>query len=181
MNLEEIYARHLVELGHFQAILADLGLNSTLAERSDQVPYHTLLVELEPDADERQRQMAVNFYPADPELVGDSLFLQYFLVLPFRFDAAGAARLREYLPEANNQVVIGHFSLSTAEPYQCHFRYVQTLPADSILRAEAVTDVLTLVSYTPLLYQNVLEDLAAGDITVEQARANQAAQLGRPQ
>ena len=181
MSLEELHARHLVELGHLQAILADKALTSVIAERSDELPYHTLLVELEPDADERPRQMAVNFYPADPELVADSLLLQYFLVLPVRFDAAGAARLREYLPEANNQVVVGHFSLTNAEPFQLHFRYVQTLPADSVLRAEAVTDVLTLVTYTPLLYQNVLEDLAAGDITVEQARAHQAAQLGRPQ
>jgi len=42
---------------------------------------------------------------------------------------------------------------------------------------DAPLDVITLVSYTPLLYQNALEDLADGDITVAQARASLAAQM----
>jgi hypothetical protein len=173
---DELHARHLVELGFLQNILRDQGLASELVERSEQVPYHTLLATLEPDADERPRQMAMNFYPADPELVPDTLLLQYFIVLPVQMNAAGAARLREWLPEVNNQVVVGHFSLSASEPLQLHFRYVQALPSANVVTAEAVTDVITLVSYTPLLYQNALEDLAAGDITVAQARANLAAQ-----
>ena len=178
MNLDELHARHLVELGFLQAIVRDLGLTAELVERSELVPYHTLLVALEPDADERPRQMAVNFYPADPELVPNTLLLQYFIVLPVKMNAAGAARLREWLPEVNNQVVVGHFSVSAAEPLQLHFRYVQALPSASIVQAEAVTDVITLVSYTPLLYQNALEDLADGDISVAQARANLAEQMG---
>ena len=177
MSQDQIHARHLVELGFLQNIVRDQGLNAVLVERSEQVPYHTLMVDLEPDAEERPRQMAVNFYPADPELVPDTLLLQYFIVLPVKMDEAGAARLREWLPEVNNQVVLGHFSLNASSPFQLHFRYVQALPSDSVIRAEAVTDVITLVSYTPLLYQNALEDLAAGDITVALARANLAAQM----
>ena len=177
MNQDQIHARHLVELGFLQNIVRDLGLTAELVERSEQVPYHTLLVGLEPDAEERPRQMAVNFYPADPELVPDTLLLQYFIVLPVTMNEAGAARLREWLPEVNNQVVVGHFSLSASQPLQLHFRYVQALPSANVIRAEAVADVITLVSYTPLLYQNAWEDLAAGDITVEQARANLAAQM----
>lgn len=180
MSQDAIHARHLVELGFLQNIFRDQGLAAELVERSEQVPYHTLLVALEPDADERPRQMAVNFYPADPELVPDTLLLQYFIVLPLTMNAAGAARLREWLPEVNNQVVLGHFSLSASEPLQLHFRYVQALPSANVITAEAVTDVITLVSYTPLLYQNALEDLAAGDITVDQARANLAAQMSEP-
>jgi len=180
MSQDEIHARHLAELGFLEDIVRDMGLSAQLVERSEQVPYHTLLVELEPDAEERPRQMAVNFYPADPELVPDTLLLQYFIVMPLKIDEAGAARLREWLPEVNNQVVLGHFSLSTGQPQQLHFRYVQALPSDSVISAGAVTDVITLVGYTPLLYQNSLEALAEGDITVERARANLAEQLNEP-
>ncbi len=180
MSQDQIHARHLVELGFLQNIVRDQGLNAVLVERSEQVPYHTLLVDLEPDAEERPRQMAVNFYPADPELVPDTLLLQYFIVLPVKMDEAGATRLREWLPEVNNQVVVGHFSLSASGPLQMHFRYVQALPSASVVTAEAVNDVITLVSYTPLLYQNAFEDLAAGDISVEKARANLAAQMSEP-
>jgi hypothetical protein len=180
VSQDQIHARHLAELGFLLDIVRNQGLNAVLVERSEQVPYHTLLVDLEPDAEERPRQMAVNFYPADPELVPDTLLLQYFIVLPVQIDEAGAARLRQWLPEVNNQVVLGHFSLSTVAPLQMHFRYVQALPAASVVTAEAVSDVITLVSYTPLLYQNTFEDLAAGDTTLEQARANLAAQMNEP-
>jgi hypothetical protein len=180
MSQDEIHARHLAELGFLEDIVRNMGLNAQLVERSEQAPFHTLLIDLEPDAEERPRQMAVNFYPADPELVPNTLLLQYFHVLPVTITAAGAARLREWLPEVNNQVVLGHFSLSTGQPQQLHFRYVQALPSDEVITAEAVSDVITLVSYTPLLYQNSLEALAEGDITVEQARANLAAQLNEP-
>lgn len=182
MSQDEIHARHLAELGFLEDIVRDMGLGAQLMERSEQVPYHTLLVDLEPDAQERPRQMAVNFYPADPELVANTLLLQYFIVLPVALDEAGAARVREWLPEINNQVVVGHFSLSGAgaeagQAPQLHFRYVQALRSDEVLSAEAVSDVITLVSYTPLLYQNALEDLASGDITLDQARASLKSQM----
>ena|SRR5260221_8902275 len=180
MSQDDIHARHLAELGFLQDIVRDMGLNAQLVERSQQVPYHTLLIDLEPDAEERPRQMALKFYPADPELVPNTLLLQYFIVLPVKITEAGAARLREWLPEVNNQVVLGHFSLSTGQPQQLTFRYVQALPSDDVLSAEAVSDVIRLVSYTPLLYQNALEALAEGDMTVEQARASLAAQLNEP-
>jgi hypothetical protein len=176
MSEDEMHSRHLAELGFLQDIFTDLGLSAQLMERSEQVPYHTLLVDLEPDAQERPRQMAVNYYPADAELVAETLLLQYFQVLPVRVDEAAAARLREWLPEVNNQVVVGQFSL-TREPPQLTFRYVQALPADDVVNAEAVRDVISLVSFTPLIYQNTLEDLAAGLITVEQARAKLKAEL----
>lgn len=184
MSQDEIHARHLAELGFLEDIVRDRGLSAQLIERSEQVPYHTLLVELEPDAQERPRQMAVNFYPADPELVADTLLLQYFIVLPVAQDEAGAARVREWLPEINNQVVVGHFSLSSpsaGQAPQLHFRYVQALPSDEVITAAAVSDVITLVSYTPLLYQNALEDLAAGTITLDQARASLKTEMDNSQ
>ncbi len=185
MSQDEIHARHLAELGFLENIVRDLGLTAQLVERSEQVPYHTLLVDLEPDAQERPRQMAVNFYPADPELVAHTLLLQYFIVLPVALDEAGAARVREWLPELNNQVVVGHFSLSgpgaaAGQTPQLHFRYVQALPSDEVITSEAVADVMTLVSYTPLLYQNALENLAAGLTTIDQARASLKADLEEP-
>ena len=61
-----------------------------------------------------------------------------------------------------------------------HFRYVQALPWADVVTAQAVTDVITLVTCSLLLYRNSFEDLAAGDISVEKARANLAAQMSEP-
>jgi hypothetical protein len=176
MSQEEMHARHLVELGFVEAIVHDLGLKAQLMERSEQVPYHTLLVDLEPDAQERPRQMALSFYPVSADQVEHSLLLQYYIVLPVTLEGDGLARVRAWLPEINNKVVLGHFGI-TDDQHQLHYRYVQALPADELIEADTLQDVITLTGYTPLLFQNSLEDLAAGDITLEQARANLAAQF----
>ncbi len=178
MTLEETHARHLVELGFLQEVLVELGYATHLVERSEQAPYHTLLVNLEPDELGRPRQLALNFYPVDEALIANSLLLQYYLLLPVALNAAGARRVREWLPEINSQTVLGHFGLD-AEAQRLHFRYVQALPRDEVITAEAVEDVLTLVTYSPLLYAAALEGLANGSLRLAEARAQVQARLGQ--
>jgi len=110
VSQDELSARHLVELGFLQAILREMGLPAELLERSADVPYHTLLVDLEPDADGRPWQMAVNFYPADPELVQATLLLQYFIVVPVVLDEAGADRVRAWLPMTTSPSLVEELS-----------------------------------------------------------------------
>jgi hypothetical protein len=171
VSQDEAHARHLAQLGFLQNILREQGLPAALVERSAQTPYHTLLVDLETERETDPRQMAVNFYPADPELVADTLLLQYFIALPGEWDEAAAERVRAWLPQVNIQIVLGHFSLSDAAPYYLHFRYVQTLPAAAVISAEAVNDVVLLVTYTPRLFGGPLAGLAAGTLSLAEARA----------
>jgi len=174
---EELHARHLVELGFLEEVLNELGYTTQLVEKSGQVPYHTLLVALEPDEQARPRQLALNFYPVGEDLAPHSLLLQYYLLLPIRPKGAGAQRVRDWLPEVNSQVVLGHFGLGETAG-QLHFRYVQALPRDEVITSEAVADVLTLVTYSPLLFLPALEGLADGSLTLAEARAQLQASLG---
>jgi hypothetical protein len=176
MSQAEIEARHLVELGFLEEIVTRLGLRAQVVEKSAEVPYHTLLVELDPDHRGRPMQLAISFYPVGADLVAHTLLLQYFIALPFSTDAAGLARVRAWLPAANNRVVLGHFGLSTGEG-QVHYRYVQALPEEGVVGGETVGDVLTLVRYTPLLFAEALEDLAVGHIGPEEAEARVEARL----
>ena len=174
---DETQARHLVELGFLEEILNELGYSTQLVEKSAGLPYHTLLAALEPDGQERPRQLALNYYPVDEDQVEYSLLLQYYIALPFALDEAGLARVREWLPEINNQVVLGHFSISD-EQKQLAYRYVQTLPRDEVITTEAVADVLTLVTYSPVLFAEALEGLATGKLSLEQARKEVRKSLG---
>ena len=114
-------------------------------------------------------------------------FARYPLVKKYMDDTRAQAKERGYvetvfgrrlwLPEINSQTVLGHFGLD-AEAQRLHFRYVQALPRDEVITAEAVEDVLTLVTYSPLLYADALEGLANGSLTLAEARAQVQARLG---
>lgn len=169
MTAEELHARHLAELGFLQDALGEAGLSSRIFQRSADVPYHTLLADLEADGKNRARQLALNFYPLEDEEFADTLFLQYFIGLPFALPKANLAAVSQLLPAINNKVVLGHFGVTDGDR-QLHFRYVQALPSDEIISAEKVADVVTLVTYTPVLFQDVLEAAATGELSLAEAR-----------
>jgi hypothetical protein len=170
MNQEQIHARHLVELGHLETIVSEMGYTAQLIEKSPQMPYHTLLVGLEPDDKGRPLQMALTFYPLGEDELESTLLLQYFIELPFELDEKGLARAIELLPHVNNKAVVGHFGVTDGQN-KLHYRYVQALPLDKIITADAVADVIVLVNYTPVLFGDVLEEMAEGKISIEQAKA----------
>lgn len=166
---ELVQARHLVELGYLEEIFKALGYRDVqLLEKSDDIPYHTLFVALEPDAKGRAKQMALTFYPvAEFE---DTLLLQYFIPLPFKAEPKQLPQLYTLLPELNSKLVLGHFGFSSGEG-TLHLRYVQALNASDLLTQERVADVITLVTFSTVLFEGVLEDLVTGKLSVAQALA----------
>ena len=171
MNQAEIDARHWVELGYLENVLNQLGYPTQLVEKSAQIPYHALIIGLETDAQEASRQLVTTFYPVGEETVEHVLLLQYFIELPFVVKESLMPRLIELLPYLNNKVVLGHFGITEGKNV-LHYRYVQTLPREKSITRETVIDALTLVSYTPELFSEVLEALGAGELSVAQARAH---------
>jgi hypothetical protein len=169
MGMEEIQARHLVELGFLQDIFSDKGYNTHLVERSSEIPYHTLLVDLETDTAGRPRQMALTYYPVSEEDVEYILLLQYFLELPFEVRPAQMGVVAELLCYVNAKVVLGHFGVTEGKA-KLDYRYVQTLPKQDVISKEAVSDVITLVNFTPLLFGDVLEAISTGKISLEDAK-----------
>jgi hypothetical protein len=179
MSQDEMHARHLVELGFLEEAITSLDMAAQLIEKSDQIDYHTLLVELEPDSQGRPRQLALNFYPVDESQLEDTLLLQYFVALPIELPETALPDIRQLLPDINNKVVLGHFGLTAGQP-QLHFRYVQALPADDVITREKVANILTLVTYTPLLFQDVLEQVALGALAPVDALAKIQAIYSQP-
>lgn len=177
MSDDLTHDRHLIELGFLEAIVNDLGLPTQLLERSAEVPFATLLVNLDPEAPAANPlQLAVTFYPLADDQLDETLLLQYFIALPVTFSGDGLDRVRAWLPELNNKTALGHFGL-TDDHQQLHYRYVQALPLTTGLTRAAVADVLLLVAYTPTLFAVPLAGLAAATLTLAEARAQVAAQL----
>jgi hypothetical protein len=121
--------------------------------------------------------MALTYYPIGEEEAENTLFLQYFVELPFEVSGEGLSRVAALLPEINNRLVLGHLGISAGKG-RAHYRYVQALPLDRIVSREAVADVLVLVTYTPQLFGELLERVAMGSISLGQARLELATRLG---
>jgi hypothetical protein len=168
MSDEMMNAQHTAELGFLEDIFVALGYDSVqLFERSAEVSLPTLAVALEPDAKGRGKNLALAFYPvAEFE---DTNFLQYYIELPFEVDQEGQGRVLPLLPYINQRLVIGHFGITDGEPH-FHYRYVQALPSLDMITEDEVKDVIAIVEYSPVLFEEILEQTAAGALSIEQAR-----------
>jgi hypothetical protein len=159
MNLQAACARNLVELGYLEAIVQDMGYAANLIEASDTVVYHTLLVQLEPDWKQRQRELACTFYPLAEEEAPNILLLQYFLEMPFEIAAGAETKVNALLMEINNKSVLGHFGI-TAGVNKVHHRYIQTFAESQLIDEEAVADVVMLFNYSSLMFGESIEATA---------------------
>lgn len=165
---------HLAQLRILDSILQEMGYPTHLLERTAQIPQPVLLVKIAMLGERPPLEMALGFYPVDPQQVKHTLLLQYFMELPLRPDDEGLRRVVELLPDLNGKAVLGHFSVDSGRR-SLIYRYVQTLPAGEPITQSAVADVMVLVGYTPALFIDLLEELAGGQLSVEQARTQLAA------
>ncbi len=173
----QMYARHLVELGFIENVVNQMGYSSTeLIEASKDLPYHTLLVNLEPDSQGRQRQMTLTFYPIDIEEFGNTLLLQYFTELPFAVKTGVMDEINKFFIYLNNKTVVGHFGITQGQNKLNH-RYVQTLPSEDVISEGVVADTLMLFNYTSMLFGSLVEAVASGEMSASEAQV-QADQIG---
>jgi hypothetical protein len=178
MDEATLHAAQRRDLGSLRDAVTQLGYDARIIERSADMPYHTLVVDLPPiDDGEAPYQLGLTFYPiADEEFAG-TRFLQYFISLPATPTAATRAGLLELAADINNRLVVGSVGLTQGNPAQggglgqAHFRYVQALRSDEPITAERVGDVLVLVAYSIRLFDAALAGVADGSLTVDAARA----------
>jgi hypothetical protein len=171
-----IAAQHEAELGFLEDVFREMGFDRVqLHERSDELPYATLAVGIDPDLAGREQTMALTFYPTED--LESTMLLQYYIQLPFDLDAAGLERVAGLLPYLNRRLVVGHFGI-TEEEGAVHYRYVQALQVDELITRERIADVVTMVAFSPLLFEEILEKLGTGAMSIEEARAEADARYG---
>ena len=166
---------HLAQLRILDSILQGLGYRTHLLNQSASIPQPVLLVKVALPGERPPLEMALGFYPVDPQQVKHMLLLQYFMELPLSLDEDGVRRVRDLLPDLNSKTVLGHFSLVSARSSMT-YRYVQALPVSEPITQPAVADVIIMVGYTPALFIELLDAVTRNLLTVEEARAKLAAQ-----
>jgi hypothetical protein len=166
---EMMAAQHQAELSFLEDVLREMGYDRVhLYERSEELPYPTLAVGIDPDAAGREQSMALTFYPT--EELESVMLLQYYIQLPFELEPAGLERVATLLPYINRRLVLGHFGIAEEER-AVHYRYVQALQSDELITREQVVDVVKLVTFSPHLFGEIVEKVGTGAMSLEEARA----------
>lgn len=159
--------RHFAELGLLSNLMKNLDYETQLIEQSAEVPYHTLLVELESDPLKTQRQMALTFYPIDDDEFENILLLQYYLDLPFEVPKNQVESVKKLLVPLNGRLILGHFGM-TESLDRVNYRYVQVLDSEELITEGVVQDVLILISFTTLVLGNAIARFVAGELSEQQ-------------
>ena len=169
MDYVEREARHLTELQNLELILNSMGFQSQLLQKSDPMPTHALVTRIPMPEGQEPVEMALTFYPVEPDTVEDTLLLQYYIQLPYNFDDEALESYRRLVPDMNGKAVVGHFGLDVASR-KAHYRYVQAIPADRPITKALVADVVILVAYTPPLFADLLHAVETNSLDEHMVR-----------
>ena len=169
MDAAQRDARHLQELQNLETILKEMDFPVKVLQKSGPILQHALVTRVAMPSPHPSLEMALSFYPVDPNTIQHALLLQYYIQLPFNLDEATRDHYRLLLPDINGKTVLGHFGLDI-DSGKPHYRYVQALPLDRPITKAAVVDVIVLVGYTPALFSDLLDALANKKVDVATAR-----------
>ena len=169
MDAATLDARHLQELQNLETVLKAMDFPAKLLQKAGPIPQHALVTRVAMPTPHPSLEMALTFYPVDPNTIQHTLLLQYYIQLPFDLDKNTRDHYRLLLPDINGKTVLGHFGLDI-DSGKPHYRYVQALPIDRPITKAAVVDVIVLVGYTPALFADVLSALANKKVDVATAR-----------
>lgn len=161
--------RYLTELQNIETILKEMGHTTKLLRKSPQIPHHALLTRVPMPEGKDPIEMALTFYPVEPNTTQYSMLLQYFIEIPLAFEHEALEQYRQLLPDLNDKTVLGHFGITSIRATP-HYRYVQTLPLDRPITKADVADTIILVSYTPALFSDLLTALATKNLDANAAR-----------
>ena len=106
----------------------------------DQTHSTPMLAVLE-DEEDKDSFLFIAILPDSTELDG-SVFVQYYMQYPFPIAEHRREALALQLMEANNDLPVGHFSLS--EDHYLYFKYVLVMPQPYDIRPEFIVDVLDM-------------------------------------
>lgn len=157
---EIIHARHLVELDYLKRYMEELGLESKLVERSEEVPLNTLLTALKKDYKGRERSMNFSYIPLLEEEFEYINLLQLYAPLPCDLNLEYKSSLERFLLTVNGQAAIGHFNLKKNN--EIFLRYVHITSQDELINQNEIKETVMLFIYMQEIFGESIEDVASG-------------------
>ena len=168
MNLsEKAHARHLVELGFLKEHLEEIGLESTVLERSQELPLNVLLTNIQNDHKGRKRVVNFAFVPMPEGDMDYISLLQFYTVIPCELSPENQGSLEKLIMAINCQTAIGYFGAK--ENKEVFLRYTYSTSASHLISKDEFKETLFLFVYMMEIYAEIIEDVASGKKSLQEA------------
>ncbi|MAL67197.1 MAG: hypothetical protein VX194_12550 [Actinomycetota bacterium] len=156
-----VHAQHRAELSLVAGGLSG-SYPTEILDPSDALPLTTLIVDLGPDGDDRQRTMSVNVMPLED--FDAVTFLQFFVPMPFEVPAAQVVNAGYAAAKVNAAMALGHFAVSDSG--EVYFRYMQAFSSSTTADPAASAQIVTMLDFHQETFGDVVQGVADGEIDV---------------
>ena len=156
-----VHAQHRAELSLVAGGLSG-SYPTEILDPSDALPLTTLIVDLGPDGDDRQRTMSVNVMPLED--FDAVTFLQFFVPMPFEVPAAQVVNAGYAAAKVNAAMALGHFAVSDSG--EVYFRYMQAFSSSTTADPAASAQIVTMLDFHQETFGDVVQGVAEGEIDV---------------
>jgi hypothetical protein len=158
---------YVQNLSDLKETLEELELTATLYPQSDEIAMDILSVQLDTDEKGRENFITLTLYPLSEDLSG-STFLQIFSQFPYKVVPKGVKTLAHLFLPITNKIPLGHFGLDDAQT-SVIFKYVLALPLGYKATAPYLNDVMNMCVFVGVLFRDLLEAMAEGELSSEEA------------
>lgn len=153
-------AKHIVELGHLEQILTELGYQTTLVESPEAAAVPVLTAALPLDERGRGRYLNILFVPvAETELETIEL-VQFHLQFPVRLTETRRRETEQVICALNNKIGLGGIGLDFE--HHVFYRYVYPKAKYETFNNAALAETMLLFVYIFERVSGLVEEVAAG-------------------
>ena len=152
------------KLALISVALQQADYTATMLDATDDRPYPTLVVSLEPDEKQRPRELNLNLMPLGPGEADATDFLQFFMEFPFEVSEERLPDVQQAATIVNNHLAVGHFGVNAAS--DVFFRYVLATPLSASPNAALLVELMSFLEYSQQRFADYLEGVCEGEIDV---------------
>jgi hypothetical protein len=157
-----VHAQHRAELSLVAGGLSG-SYSTEILDPGDALPLTTLMVDLGPDGDGRQRSMSVNVMPLGDDFDA-ATFLQFYVPMPFEVPDALVVNVGYAAAKVNAAMALGHFAVSDSG--EVYFRYMQAFSSSTAADPAASAQIVMMLDFHQETFGDVVQGVAEGEIDV---------------
>lgn len=151
------------QLGTLQAALTAKGISSQLIDPNEQLPVATLMIDVGPDDEERQRILAASIMPLGDDDLEHTQLVQFYAQMPFEIDDDSLGVVQKACAIINPSLAVGHFGMQQG---QLFFRYVMAMPSDRSFDVDMTIELIALLAFHQEHFGDFFEGLVDDEITL---------------
>lgn len=158
--------RFLLKIDRWARDVLELG--SEFLPASDEIPQDTVVINLGPDSQQRDRIATALFLPEAEEEFGHIDLLQFYIEGPLQIPAESRATFLELASTINRTIALGAFSLSDED--SLIYKYILPINRLNELDRDSFIDVISIWINTFNTNMGQIEEVVAGTKGLEAAQ-----------